>query len=267
MDLTLNAERFTGKDYVQLYDKYRPSPPIEIIHQALNYLNQPKANRVVDLGCGTGLSTKVWADVATTVIGLEPSQEMIDIAKNKANPHHNIHYQTGYSNAMPLEDNSIDIVACSQSFHWMEPQSTLKEVDRVLKKNGVLVIYDVMWPPSVNVEFEKAYNELFKTVTQLTQALEEVISHRWPKDAHFTNVQNSTYFDFSKETFFHKTDRLTKEQFMGIALSQGGLEALLKRGYSEKEVGITKFKEKIATVVMPDFKEITYNYQVIFGVK
>lgn len=267
MNLKLNAERFTGKDYVDLYDKYRPSPPQEIIHQSLNYLHQAQANRVVDLGCGTGLSTKVWADVATEVIGIEPSTEMIAIAESKANPRNNIQYKTGYSNALPLEDSSIDIVACSQSFHWMEPNSTLKEVHRVLKKGGVLVIYDVIWPPSVNVEFEKAYNKLFATVHQVTRRLEQKISHFWTKEAHFKNVQDSTYFDFSKETYFHKTEQLTKEQFIGIAQSQGGLEALLKRGFSEKEVGITKFKEKIAAAAMPDFEEITYNYRAVFAVK
>ena len=33
MKLKLNADRFTGEEYVNLYDKYRPNPPIEIIHQ------------------------------------------------------------------------------------------------------------------------------------------------------------------------------------------------------------------------------------------
>ena len=50
MDLKLNADRFTGDKYVQLYDQYRPTPPIEILKQTLNYLNQSKANNIFRFG-------------------------------------------------------------------------------------------------------------------------------------------------------------------------------------------------------------------------
>lgn len=266
MNLQLNAQRFTGKNYVHLYDKYRPTPPVEIIHQSLNYLNQAKAEQVIDVGCGTGLSTQVWADAAHSVIGVEPSAEMRAIASTKSQAHH-VSYQEGYSNDLPFAHHSVDIVACSQSFHWMEPHSTLAEINRVLKDKGVLVIYDVIWPPAVNLEFEQAYQELFARVSELTATLDTAIAHRWPKQAHFTNVKDSSYFRLSKTAYFHKTERLTKEQFIGIALSQGGLEALLKRGFSEEEVGLSQFKEKIEAAKMPVYEEITYHYSVVFGIK
>ena len=90
MKLKLNADRFTGEEYVNLYDKYRPNPPIEIIHQTLNYLNKPKANLVLDLGCGTGISTEVWSNFSEKIIGLDPSQEMVTVAKNKLSEKNNI---------------------------------------------------------------------------------------------------------------------------------------------------------------------------------
>ncbi len=45
------------------------------------------------------------------------------------------------------------------------------------------------------------------------------------------------------------------------------LEALLKRGRTEEEIGITDFRKKINETQEPLFNEITYNYQIIFGKK
>ena len=266
MDIKLNADRFTGDEYINIYDKYRPTPPKEILRQALNYLDKPKAKRILDLGCGTGISTKVWENAAEEIIGVEPSKEMIKIAKRKSN-NSQVKYLVGYSNDIPLPSNSIDIVSCSQSFHWMEPKSSLKEINRVLKDNGILMIYDVIWPPSVNYEFEKGYNELFENISRITLELKETISHRWEKKQHLENALGSNYFKFLKETFFHKTEKLTKDQFIGIALSQGGLEALLKRGFSKEEIGITKFINEINNIGAIPYDEITYNYRVVYGIK
>ena len=41
-----------------------------------------------------------------------------------------------------LEDSSVDIVTCSPSFHWMNPETTINEVSRILKDKGVFAVYD-----------------------------------------------------------------------------------------------------------------------------
>ena len=266
MDLRQNADRFTGNRYVKTYDKFRPYPPEDILFQTLNYLNKQKADVVVDLGCGTGISTAIWQDLANKIFGVEPSQEMIDVALNR-NDDEKIEYQLGYSNNVALPSSSVDIISCSQSFHWMEPVSTLKEIDRLLIKGGVMVIYDVIWPPSVNFLYEKLYAELFTQIERLTSQLKETVATRWDKNEHFNNVRKSGHYTFAKETYFHKTEEITTEKLLGIALSQGGLEALLKRGYSEEEIGLIAFEKQIREMEQLPFERITYNYRVIYAIK
>ena len=266
MDLKLNADRFTGDEYVKTYDKFRPIPPNEILLQAINYLNKSRASQVLDLGCGTGISTEIWKDFADEVIGVEPSKEMIAVASKK-NSESQIKFINGYSNEIPLPSNSVDIIACSQSFHWMEPMSTLKEIDRLLVKNSVLVIYDIIWPASVNLEYEKAYNDLFSNIDRITSKLDHTLAVRWKKDKHLENIIKSHHFNFTKETYFHKAEALSKEKLLGLAMSQGGLEALLKKGFSRKEIGITKFEETIQKMNKIPNEKIIYNYKVIYAVK
>lgn len=52
-----------------------------------------------------------------------------------------------YSHETNLPEESADIVVCSQSFHWMEPASTLSEVHRILKPDGIFATIDYDWPP------------------------------------------------------------------------------------------------------------------------
>ena len=265
MDLKKNADRFTGKDYVSLYNRYRPEPPAAILRQGLSYLNLKKADLIIDLGCGTGISTRTLGNFGTNIIGIEPSLEMLAMAEQQTEDSH-ISYQQGFSNATKIASNSATMVTCSQSFHWMEPQSTLTEVNRILKAEGVLVIYDAIWPPSLSYDLEMAYVELFENVNKLTQELGEVIAHKWNKKGHVANVQSSNYFNYVKESYYHKTAAFSKDHFIGLALSQGSLEALLKRGYSEEEIRITTFKDRVNAISKYP-ETLTYNYRVIFGVK
>ncbi len=266
-DLELNAKRFSGEKYIQVYDQFRPTPPDVILHQSLNYLNKKQAKQLLDLGCGTGISTLAWQSSAEKIIGVEPSEAMLKVARQKVKDNDSITYLQAFANEIPLPNGSIDLVTCSQSFHWMEPESTLAEIDRLLQKHGVLCIYDVEWPPLVNASYETAYRDLFRKVDQITNDLGETIAHKWRKDQHAKNVRKSQVFRYVTEASFHKRQPFDKELLIGIALSQGGLEALLKRGFSTDQIGIDEFVRKVNGMKPLPYQEIIFSYKVIFAVK
>jgi ubiquinone/menaquinone biosynthesis C-methylase UbiE len=267
MDLHLNAERFTGKDYTLLYDHYRPEPPADLLEQAVRYRDTFMPALLVDLGCGTGLSTFAWQDKVRKIIGFEPSEDMLDIAREKSNDSNQIHFLQAFAHELPLEDETVDIACCAQSFHWMEPEATLMEVNRVLKPGGVFMVYDCSWPPTFNWALENAYRTLFDQVNTITQSHDETFALYWDKQKHLHHIEQSNYFRFVKEAFFHKIENGGKSQFLGIALSQGGLQALLKRGHSEEEIGLTHFKTVLEEAVSLDSAPLTFHYKAIYAVK
>src|SRR5947207_1210964 len=69
----------------------------------------------------------------------------------------NVRYQAGFSIATGLPDGCADLVTCSQSLHWMDPEPTFAEVARILRSGGVFAAYDCDWPPTVHWEAEAAY--------------------------------------------------------------------------------------------------------------
>ena len=145
-------------------------------------MNRSKVNTVVDLGSGSGLSTKIWNGKSNKIIGVEPNNDMRSVAI-KDNPR--IEFLNGTSYQTGIASDSVDIVICSQSFHWMEPIETTKEINRILKPKGIFAVLDCDWPVTISIESEKAYNGLFEKVDELHEQYKE----KSPKERKMVKVQ------------------------------------------------------------------------------
>ena len=264
--LQINAERFMG--FANIYDNARPKCPEKVIDIILKYLGH-NPSVVVDIGCGTGLSTFIWSGISKEVIGIDPSTDMLNIAIQKSAGYGNVRFISGFSDKTGLEDSSVDVVTCSQSFHWMNPKTTINEASRILKDKGVFAVYDCDWPPVCHWEVEKEYNCLFGKVKELEAVKPELKNSfkSWPKDRHLQNIQSSGEFQYVREAVFSNSEECDAERFVALALSQGGLQSVLKAGISEIEPFLNRFKESVNSIFREDKITIDFCYRMRIGVK
>lgn len=262
-DDKINSNRFLG--FAQLYENNRPTIPNQACDIVLNYLEH-KPNQIVDLGCGTGLSTMVWLDRCNNIIGIDPNEEMLSIAKRKSD---DVSFIKAYSDDTILPNYSTDIVICSQSFHWMNPTDTLKEVNRILKSNGVFATVDCDWPPVCNLEAELAYSQLLNKVRFIELENNDIFKtfQRWNKDKHLKNIKQSGYFRYCREIVFVNKAKCNADRFIGIALSQGGLQMILKTQPDLIENDIELFEKKIKSIYGDSEFDISFCYRMRIGVK
>lgn len=94
--------------------------------------------RVLDLGCGTGISTRQVAPRVAEVVGCDPSSAMLARAKDTGGK--NISYVIGSAKHIPEKDASFDGVTIFSAFHWFAHRATLDEIFRVIRPNGWLAI-------------------------------------------------------------------------------------------------------------------------------
>ena len=97
---------------------------------------------LLDVGCGTGFLIDLLAkEHQADYVGLDLSDEMIKMAEKK-----NIQgarFIVGTADKLPFEDETFDIVTCSQSFHhYPYPEKAMAEAFRVLKKGGLYILSD-----------------------------------------------------------------------------------------------------------------------------
>lgn len=145
-------KRFTAT--VDDYDAYRPSYPQAMIDWVLGTAHVPAGGRVADVGCGTGISTRLFAERGLDIVGVEPNDAMRERAVARGGPR----YLKGDSAATGLPAGSQDLVVAAQAFHWFDLEPTLTEFARIIKPGGWCAAF---WNDRTDeTPFMRAYEEL-----------------------------------------------------------------------------------------------------------
>lgn len=265
-----NIERFLG--FQDDYDRYRPEAPRMVIELLTTYLGR-RPSLVADIGCGTGLSTFLWKDAADAVTGVEPNPDMLGKALDKLrlleDSDQSLSFVQGYSNQLPFAEGSVDIVTCSQSFHWMEPVSTLQEISRCLTPGGVFAVYDCDWPLVLQPGIEARYNELITAADDLLAGLQPVTeqAYKWDKEGHLARIKASGLFSYAREIVFHHTESCDAQRYVGLMLSQGGIQTVLKLAPAALEQDIAGFTSDVEQFFQGRTLEVMISYRMRIGVK
>ena len=131
------TERFADRaaDYVA----GRPSYPVAALDALFDGMGDARDVFAVDLGAGTGISSRLLAERGAQVLAVEPNQAM----REAAEPHPRVEWIAGTAEWTGLEEASVDLVAAFQAFHWFDPAKALREMVRILRPGGrAAVVYN-----------------------------------------------------------------------------------------------------------------------------
>lgn len=160
-----------------------------------------------------------------------------------APPRPNISYVERYAHHVPLAEGSVDIVTCSQSFHWMEPEPVIAEVSRLLRPGGIFAIYDYVWPPLIDWRIEQALASILARCG-LDLARPE-------KAAHGDLLRGSGRFRHVREVHAHSCESVTGSRFVALARSNGAVARKLFEGISAYELGLTQLQALVEQSTRP----------------
>jgi SAM-dependent methyltransferase len=128
--------RFTG--LAELYAQARPGYPPEAVDFVLATCHLGSGSVLVDVGCGTGISSRLFASRGLRVIGIDPNADMRARASAEGGP--TVEYRDGRAESTGLPPASADAVLAAQAFHWFEPDTALREFHRILRPRGWVVL-------------------------------------------------------------------------------------------------------------------------------
>jgi SAM-dependent methyltransferase len=260
----LRSSGYERTGFAAGFDSNRPAPPPVLLDILCLAAQVDRPRLVVDLGSGTGLSTRPWAERADHVIGVEASPEMRAQAE-AATGADNVRFVQAYAQATGLPDGEADLVTCSQALHWMEPEPTFAEAARLLRPGGVFAAYDYDWPPVVNWEVESAFEEVLRRVRAGRRP--DGGPMRFSKEGHLDRIKGSGHFRYAREIVFHSRDRADAQRIVGMAFSLGPLTVLLGNGQSEEELGLAALREAAERALGDRTVDIVVGYRIRLGVR
>lgn len=111
---------------------------------------------ILDVGCGTGSALKMLLALEyKNLTGVDFSPKMLTKARQKLGEEVKLIFADAAK--LPFENERFDIVLSTEAFHhFPEPEKSLREIVRVLKKDGLLYLADIDFVlPPLNWLFEK----------------------------------------------------------------------------------------------------------------
>lgn len=132
------------------YDKRRPSYPMAMVDD----LMAASPCRVLDVGCGTGIASRLFAVRGCNVIGLEPDERMAAFARSKGTTVEVATFETWQAPPEPF-----DLIISAQAWHWVDPAIGPQKAARVLVPGGRFAAFWNQYghDPQTTAAFEEVY--------------------------------------------------------------------------------------------------------------
>jgi len=116
----------------------------EFYKHAVKAINPKKEDEYLEIGFGSGIFINKYMSHVSKIAGIDYSEDMVKIASNinkKLVESGTAEFKQGYASSLPWPDNNFAIVAMIETFFFLnETEKTLKEILRVLKPGGRLII-------------------------------------------------------------------------------------------------------------------------------
>ena len=229
-DLRVVAERYAGG---------RPDFHSNTIARIKKFLKLEKnLDTVLDVACGTGLSTKALSAISNNVFGTDISPEMLKYAEQTDK----INYLIAKAEQQPFADNEFDLITVSSGVHWFEIDLFLQEANRILNNKAWLVIYDnyfISEMPEVE-EFKDWFPKVY-----LPKYPSPPRNNRYEWTNQNLNRKN---FNLTISDEFKNSISFTKKQLIYYFTTQSNITTVMENGetnYEEIENWLTKELSKI----------------------
>ncbi|WP_160690370.1 class I SAM-dependent methyltransferase [Clostridium sp. C2-6-12] len=133
---SINHFNSTAKEYDNSFDgKF-----VKVMYEPLlEEIKENSEGKLLDVGCGTGNILCKLVNGKRELFGIDLSENMVKECKKRMED--NAEIKVADAEHMPYKDNFFDVLICNASFHhYPHPEEVLKEMKRVLKSGGRLLI-------------------------------------------------------------------------------------------------------------------------------
>lgn len=199
---------FTGR--AEEYTKSRPAYADEFIDCLYERYGFSENTVIADIGAGTGKFAKQLLEKGSSVICVEPNDDMRKTAEKELSEYTKCRFTDGCDSDTKIGDKSADFVTTAQAFHWFNADMFKTECRRILKDGGkAVLVWNVR---DMDDEFNRKSGEVFKKYCPKFEGFSAGIKLHDEKIVGFFDGK----YDFVE---FENPILFTKERFISRSLS------------------------------------------------
>ena len=145
-------------NYDAWFDKGRNQHCLDLeIKLILDLLSVQKGQRILDIGCGTGMSLEPLLDKGLLLTGIDPSPYMLDLAHERLGSQVDLH--RGMAEDLPFDDNAFDAALLFTSLEFTDrPAKAVEEACRVAKDQVVIGVFNRYAPLNMFRRFKSFFS-------------------------------------------------------------------------------------------------------------
>lgn len=206
--------RSFGQD-AERYDRARPSYPDAMVRRILA---AGPGRDVLDVGCGTGISSRLFQAAGCRVSGVDPDERMAEIARRAG-----IEVDVSAFETWDPAGRTFDLIIAGQSWHWIDPVAGAAAARRALRDGGRLALFWNVYQPveEVRAALAGVYARLAPRYPMFGPAM----SVAQPYDTMFGTAENGIRkaggFAEPERWTFHWEQPYTKQQWLDVVPTQG----------------------------------------------
>lgn len=137
------------------YDRARPGYPTAVADDLIKLANMPPTGAILEIGCGTGKASILFAGHGFQMICLEPGENMAAIAARNLQAFPGVSVKTTTFEAWQTSSR-FDLIFCAQAYHWLQADVACKKVVTLLKKGGLIGLF-WNYAPEFDAEIDALY--------------------------------------------------------------------------------------------------------------
>ena len=150
-------------------------PQRQVEAKLLEIIGTDPVDELLDIGTGTGRILEILAPRVGRGVGIDLSNDMLTVARSniERGGYSNIHVRKGDMYQLPVEDASVDLAVLHMVMHYSDyPLEVVREVARVLRGGGRLVVIDFGSHTEEKLRSEYQHHRLGFTDSEIRQCFE-----------------------------------------------------------------------------------------------
>jgi SAM-dependent methyltransferase len=164
---------------------------------------------VLDIGCGNGALLNALSGRIEYGAGVDESEAILKKAKQRNSGIPHLEFSRIDSPLLPFEDGMFDIVISLMSFRYLDWDPLLKEIKRVTKPGGRLLIVDMVTDPVRTSEYTRLVKDKIRTLmrqkanSNFNKNLRRLVTHQdWKRMLEYNPIRSEHEMKWYLESRF-----------------------------------------------------------------